>query len=77
MAKAFKPYVRYTDNKGENKGITVNTYAEFKKRINAFMKDSFDENVTVYRHRRGEWGEWFEEWHRVGGKCKIFRQGWM
>ena len=77
MAKGFKPYVRYTDEKGNAKGIKVPTYSEVKRRMNAFMQDSFDENVAVYRHRRGEWGEWFELWGKVGGKNKIIKEGWQ
>lgn len=77
MARAFKPYVRYTDKNGQNKGVEVKSYTEVKRRMNAFMNDSFDENVAVYRHRRGEWGEWFEFWSKVGSKCKIHKQGWM
>lgn len=77
MAKGFKPYVRYTDEKGQIKGVEVSTYAEVKRRMNAFIKDSFDENVAVYRHRRGEWGEWFEFWSKVGSKPTIYKQGWM
>jgi hypothetical protein len=45
--------------------------------MKAFMNDSFDENVSVYRSRRGEWGEWFEHWSKVGGKCKIIKEGWQ
>ena len=73
----FKPYVRYTDENGNQKGISVSTYAEVKRRMNSFMKDSFDENVAVYRSRRGEWGEWFEFWSKVGKTPKIYKQGWM
>ena len=77
MAKAFRPYVRYTDSNGQIKGVEVKTYAEAKSRMNAFMKDSFDENVAVYRSRRGQWGEWFEFWGKVGTRCEIYKQGWM
>jgi len=77
MARAFKPTVSYTDENGKQKSFTVKTYAEVKKRMKAFMNDSFDENVSVYRHRRGEWGEWFEHWSRIGGKCEIMKQGWQ
>ena len=65
MARAFNPTVSYTDENGKQKSFTVKTYAEVKKRMRAFMNDSFDENVSVYRHRRGEWGEWFENWQLV------------
>jgi hypothetical protein len=77
MAKPFKPVVSYTDNKGVDKRITVKTYAEVKKRMAAFMKDSFDENVNVYRHRKGEWGEWHELWAKIGDKCQIIKKGWL
>lgn len=77
MAKAFKPYVRYTNEKGELKGIEVPTYSEVKRKMKEFIKDSIDENVAVYRHKRGEWGEWFEFWGKVGNKCEINKQGWM
>jgi hypothetical protein len=77
MARAFKPTVSYTDENGKHKSFEVKTYAEVKKRMKAFMNDSFDENVSVYRHRRGEWGEWFEHWSRIGGKCEIMKQGWQ
>jgi hypothetical protein len=76
MAK-FKPTVSYRDNNGSNISLTVKTYTEVKRRMKAFMNDSFDENVSVYRSRRGEWGEWFEHWSKVGGKCKIIKEGWQ
>ena len=77
MAKAFKPTVSYRDNNGSNVSFSVKTYAELKKRMNAFMYDSFDECVSVYRHRRGEWGEWFEHWQKQGRKNVIVKQGWQ
>ena len=52
-------------------------YKEVKRKMNAFMNDSFDENVSVFRMRRGQWGEWFENWSRIGGKAKIIREGWQ
>ena len=77
MAKLFRPTVSYRDENGKNKSFSVPTYAEVKQRMNAFMQDSFDENVNVYRSRRGEWGEWFEHWSKVGSKAKIHKQGWQ
>jgi hypothetical protein len=81
MAKAFKPTVMYfvIDGNGvrQTKTLTLPTYAEVKKRMKAFMNESMDENVHVYRHRRGEWGEWFEFWVRRGGKCEISHKGWQ
>lgn len=77
MAKAFKPSVSYRNQEGKEVSLSVNTYAEVKKRMNAFMNDSMDEFVRVYRHRRGEWGEWFEHWTKTGSKCEIIKQGWQ
>jgi hypothetical protein len=69
--------VYYRNDKGENKVVLVRTYKEVKRRMNAFMLNSFDENVSVFRKRRGQWGEWFENWSRIGGKAKIIREGWQ
>jgi hypothetical protein len=77
MAKSFKPTVSYINENGKNISLTLPKYSEVKKRMNAFMKDSFDEYITVYRHRRGEWGEWYEKWAKTGKKCKIIEQGWQ
>jgi hypothetical protein len=45
--------------------------------MNAFMLNSFDENVSVFRARRGQWGEWYENWSKVGSKCQIIKEGWQ
>ena len=69
--------VYYTNEKGENKIVLVRTYKEVKRRMNAFMLNSFDENVNVFRARRGQWGEWYENWSKVGNKCQIIKEGWQ
>ena len=69
--------VYYTNEKGENKIVLVRTYKEVKRRMNAFMLNSFDENVNVFRSRRGQWGEWYENWSKIGGKCQIIKEGWQ
>ena len=69
--------VYYISEKGESKIVLVRTYKEVKSRMNAFMLKSFDENVSVFRARRGQWGEWYENWSKVGGKCKIIKEGWQ
>jgi hypothetical protein len=77
MAKAFKPLVYYRNRGGIGVSVRVNTYTEVKKRMDMFMNDSSDNFIRVYRHRRGEWGEWFEHWTKTGGKNKIIKQGWQ
>lgn len=69
--------VYYISEKGESKIVLIRTYREAKHKMNAFMDKSFDENVSVFRKRRGQWGEWFENWSRIGGKAKIIREGWQ
>jgi len=71
------PTVVYTNEDMKRITLTFNTYREVKRKMKAFMNDSFDENVNVYRKRRGEWGEWFEHWARIGTKCEIYKQGWQ
>jgi hypothetical protein len=69
--------VYYKNDKGENKIVLIRTYKEVKRRMNAFMLNSFDENVSVFRKRRGQWGEWYENWTKVGNKCQIIKEGWQ
>jgi hypothetical protein len=71
------PTVVYTNEDMKRITLTFNTYREVKRKMKAFMNDSFDENVNVYRKRRGEWGEWWEHWARIGTKCEIYKQGWQ
>lgn len=77
MARTFKPMVLYQNQQGKDVSLTIKTYAEVKRRMNAFMNDSFDEYIRVYRHRRGEWGEWREVWIKQGKKNVIIKQGWQ
>jgi len=88
MAKAFRPsvYVNvpagYSDennfkiSNGKLKQ-TFGTYAEVKRRMRDLLNLSTDNEVKVFRHRRGEWGEWFESWSLVDGLPQITRSGWM
>lgn len=71
------PTIHYKNENMVDVWKTFNTYREVKSKMKAFMNDSFDENVWVYRKRRGEWGEWFEHWARIGTKCEIYKQGWQ
>lgn len=88
MAKAFRPQVMVSvprnyygefENSVSNGHIQrqFGTYAEVKKRIKDLLKVSNDNKVCVYRHRRGEWGEYFEHWSMVNGKPAIVKQGWQ
>ena len=88
MAKSFRPQVRVSVTRhyvGEFDRSVSNgciqrcfgTYAEIKKRMKDLLAISDDNEVTVNRHRRGQWGEWYEKWAMVNGKPTIVKQGWQ
>lgn len=88
MARSFKPYVsveipyRYSGQYLEDVRAGViqksfNTYSELKSNLKRLLEDSVDNKVCVYRHRRGEWGEWFEHWSMVNRKPTITKKGWL
>ena len=77
MANLFKPSVQYKNRNGESVSHTLPTYEEVKRKMNHFMDDSINNNISVYRSRRGQWGEWWEHWCSVKGKPTIVNQGWQ
>lgn len=80
MARAFKPCVSFSileNGIPSNRSFSVGTYKEVKRRMKEFMDESCDNKVNVYRHRRGEWGEWFEHWEVSGKRPMIVKQGWQ
>ena len=52
------------------------TYQKLKTELKKVLKKT-NETITVFRSRRGQWGEWFEKWECVNGKPKIVKEGWM
>lgn len=74
-----RPYVDYKRKEHDYKtvGFFVPTYAEVKKRMAEFLNKSADNKASVYRQRRGEWGEWFEHWEfNSKRKPVIVKEGW-
>lgn len=54
------------------------TYAELRSKLKTLIEEAPDNEVTVFRSRRGEWGEWFEKWRfNHARKPVIIKQGWM
>jgi len=60
------------------------TYRELKKNMPRILAEAYDPcyddidaTVSVYRERKGEWGEWFEHWGLWKGKPKIKASGWQ
>lgn len=57
--------------------VRKNTYRELKHEIKHMLLSDKASKVMVNRSRRGEWGEWFEEWVLQDSKPIIIKQGWM
>jgi len=85
----FKPEVRVitaetvreynNSNRSKSAFISIQypTYKELKKNLLKHLKENIEPTIFVNRSRRGNWGEWFENWQLVGGKPKIINSGWM
>lgn len=78
MARSFKPEsFYYHKDTGEPIQIQYQNITELRKKLKTMLEDSQGE-LTVYRHRRGEWGEWFETYEfNHKRKPVIVKSGWM
>lgn len=53
------------------------TYRELKKNIRILLEESVSREIFITREKRGEWGEWFENWRMERkGPVKV-KEGWM
>ena len=85
MARSKKPYVflnyvykAWDSNQTESHDTReFPTYRELLKNLVTLLKEDRENIVTVYRTRRGEWGEWFEKWGLLDGKPVKLKEGWM
>lgn len=79
-AQPFKPFFDTEPNREHPKSVFIErpTYRQLKKELPALMKEYGQDKVTVFRSRRGEWGEWFEKWELLpSGKLVKTNSGWM
>ena len=68
---------RLYNAKRDNQWVEFNTYAELKRNLKSYLEESKERYISVYRSRRGEWGEWFEDWELGdNGKPRIVKSGW-
>jgi hypothetical protein len=63
--------------KSPYKTIRYKTYVELKKNIKKHLKENLEAQISVSRSKRGEWGEWFENWRLEDGEPTIIKEGWM
>jgi hypothetical protein len=74
MARTFKPFTYIN-----HKYVEFNTYRDFKKQVKSLFHPNYPiegDDITVFRHRRGEWGEWVEKWQLRNGKPVMVKAGW-
>ncbi len=55
--------------------IEVSTYKETKKLLKILLSKL--DFVTVYRTKRGQWGEFYEIWKKIGKKITIEKKGFQ
>jgi len=72
MAKMLRPWVQVGQN-----SCFYPTYRDVKRVMRNLLNESKNGVVYVTRSRRGQWGEWFEEWQLVNKKPKIVRKTWL
>ena len=72
----WRPVVYFDRGDGLQSSKEFPTYRELKKHLPTILNLS-DCPATVFRTRRGDWGEWFENWACVNGKPTLIKQGWM
>lgn len=68
---------RYSNSKRDAVWVEFSTYAELKRNIKKYLLETNEPHISVYRSRRGEWGEWVEKWELSNGKPKITNAGWQ
>jgi hypothetical protein len=74
-----KPFVWYRSHNGTDVCMGYDTYAILRSKMKELMADSIDNVLNVTRTRRGEWGQWFEEWHidESTNKLTKVKEGWL
>ena len=71
--KMHKPFTYVEDGRGQLEYQTFSTYPELKKAIPDLIKQAYDGIVHVTRCRRGNWGQWYEQWDHTG----IVNRTWL
>jgi hypothetical protein len=71
-------YTAWDSNRVESHDTkTFPSYRELRKNLKDLLKSDPENIVTVYRQRRGEWGEWFEKWGLLNGRPVKLKEGWL
>ena len=84
----FKPEIRIIteqtkrdyyngQSKSAFKSIQYPTYRELRKNLRKHLEENLEPTIGIYRSRRGEWGEYYENWCISGNKLCLIKKGWM
>jgi hypothetical protein len=77
--KVFVEYDTYRELL-KNLKQTIKDYLTFRDRSqNRYSINDLSnrEYISVYRTKRGEWGEYFEHWLLKNDELEIIKHGWM
>jgi len=72
-----KPVAQLDSHQKDGEQFSYPTYKDLRKDMKSLLNKSRNNAVSVYREKRGEWGEWFENWVMSNGKPRIQKEGWM
>ena len=67
---------KYPYDTPNHKTVWYKTYRKLKADLKRLMREYSVDTVTVYRSRRGEWGEFYEKWELSGNKLYLIKSGW-
>lgn len=78
MPRPFRPGFWFTeDYREKSKWISRPTFRELMKILPEYIKNSDENQITTFRTRRGEWGEFYEKWELSNNKLVCVKKGWM
>ena len=66
-----------TKTRDKTSWVEFLTYRELKKKLREYIQYNDIPQLTVFRQKRGEWGECFETWQLQGDELIIIKEGWM
>lgn len=72
-----REYVNSYGKENPYKTIQYKTYRELKKNIKKHLQENIENVVCVSRSKRGEWGEFYENWKLIDNKPTIIKSGWQ
>ena len=74
----FRPgFWRDAGSCGSSEHCSFDTYRQCVSKAKQLLRDGYEKHLSISRSKRGEWGEYFENWELVNNKPTIIKEGWM